>query len=193
MRLFLGIELEDPVRALCAGVVRDLSASLRRVRANVSVRWIPEENLHITLWFFGSMSEAQSNAIGEQLRLPWTINAFAVSFAGLGAFPPSGPARILWLGLEDGAEPLTEIYAELARRLGPLGFEPERRPYHPHITIGRVRDASSFDSRKAREVLAASGARPGTSQVRFLTLFQSHVSSAGARYEPLLRVPLKGC
>jgi 2'-5' RNA ligase len=193
MRLFLGIELEDPVRAACAAAARDLSVSLRRASSNVSVRWIVEENLHITLWFLGNVPDDRSNAIGQVVGVPWRVDGFTISLAGAGAFPPAGPLRIIWLGLDHGIERMEEIYAELASRLGPLGFVAEKRPYHPHITIGRVKESSSADSRKARNVLSGWSVRPGTSQVRAVTLFQSRLSPAGARYEPLLRVPLKGC
>lgn len=193
MRLFVGVELDDPVRAACAAAARDLEERLRRARANIAVRWIPEQNLHITLWFLGNVGDEKAAAISDHLRAAWDIGAFSVTVAGAGAFPPSGPARIFWLRVTDGADPLTHLYRELASRLGPLGFEPERRPYHPHITIGRVKDANSVASRKARAALAAADVRPGSSRVRSLTVFQSRLSPGGARYEPLLRVPLKGC
>ncbi len=193
MRLFLGVELEAPLRADCAAAARELAAGFRRVRANVEARWIPEENLHVTLWFLGNQSDERLLAISKQLAVPVPIEPFALTIAGAGAFPPSGPARILWLGIDDGAVRLRGIYGELARRLAPLGFEAERRPYHPHITIARVKQATSSDSRKARDLLASSHLRLGPGRVESLTLFQSRLSPGGARYEALLRVPLKGC
>jgi RNA 2',3'-cyclic 3'-phosphodiesterase len=193
MRLFVGVELDEALHAACAAAARELQERLRHARVNLAARWVPEHNLHTTLWFLGNVGEAQAAAIVEALRSDWDIASFSIGVSGAGCFPPSGPPRIVWLGVSGGAECLTELHRELADRLLPLGFEPERRPYHPHVTIARVKDADRTISHKVRAILEAADPRPGSGDVRSVTLFQSHVSSAGARYVPLLRVPLKEC
>jgi RNA 2',3'-cyclic 3'-phosphodiesterase len=193
MRLFVGVELDDALRAACAAAARQLQQRLRRAGVDLAARWVPEDNLHITLWFLGTVGDAQAAAVVDGLRPAWGIASFSIAVSGAGVFPPSGPPRIVWLGVADGAPCLSQLHRELADRLVPLGFEPERRPYHPHVTIARVKDADRTASRDARAILEAADLRPGSGEVRSVTLFQSHVSSAGARYVPLLRVPLKGC
>ena len=192
MRLFVGVELEDAARAACAAAARDVEARLRHARTSLQVRWIPEQNLHITLSFLGEVGEDRASVVTDRLTGPWPASPFTVDVAGAGAFPQAGPVRILWLGITSGADRLIQMYGELCDRLGSLGFEAEKRPYHPHITIGRVKVAGSAASRKAREVLGA-GTRVTSSRVQSLTLFRSCLSPAGARYEPLLRVPLNEC
>jgi 2'-5' RNA ligase len=126
----------------------------------------------------------------ETLRAPWRVTGFTLAISGAGAFPRSGPPRIVWLGVSRGANQLAAIYDELTVRLPPLGFEAEQRPYHPHVTIGRVR-APSRRTAPARGVLEAAAARAGEQGVTAVTLFRSRLSPAGAKYEPLVRVPLQ--
>jgi 2'-5' RNA ligase len=190
--LFIGVELDEVQRAFCAQSRIGLERRLDGLRG-FDVRWIADENLHITVWFLGEVKEDVAARVIEVLRAPWVIEPFDMSIAGAGAFPPSGALRILWFGVSDGAEALTRTYAELAIRLAPLGYEAERRPYHPHVTVGRVKNADRVASRKARDVLREWAFDGGSRRVAAVTLFRSHLSPRGSRYEPLLRVPLKGC
>lgn len=193
MRLFIGVELDESQRTACAAVARDLQTRWRSARVRMDVRWIPESNLHITLWFLGHMVERKAAAVQDALAIPWQRAPFAFILAGAGAFPASGPPRIVWVGVSHGADALAGVYTDLAARLEPLGFEPERRAYHPHVTIGRVRDVRPADARKVRGILAGVTVPGASADVRALTVFRSHQSPAGSRYEALLRVPLKGC
>jgi 2'-5' RNA ligase len=192
VRLFVGIELEARLRAACAAAAQELDDRLREQRIHLRVRWIPEHNLHITLWFLGEVADAQVAALSESLSRAWNVPPFALTISGAGAFPPSGPPRIVWLGTTSGSDRVAAIHAELTTRLAPLGFEPERRPYHPHVTIGRIKEVDR-GARRARAVFTGANLAPGSCDVTHVTLFQSRLSPAGARYEPLLRVPLMGC
>ena len=190
MRLFAGVELDERVRLACAEAARKLDEGLQRGRPRLAVRWIPEENLHITLWFFGEVADARAVEITERLRIAWQIPSFALTICGVGVFPPRGPIRIVWLGVGTGAEEMSAIYRELTTRLAPLGLEPERRAFHPHVTLGRARESTGSPQR-ARAALERHDLHAGTCEVKHLTLFQSRLSPHGARYEPLLRVPLQ--
>jgi 2'-5' RNA ligase len=192
VRLFVGVGLNDEVRAACAEAARNLEDRLRGVRG-ASIRWIPDENLHVTLAFLGHVDESRAGSIVSVLGAGWDAGEFPFTLAGAGAFPSSGPPRTLWVSVGAGADRLEELYRVVSGRLSSVGIEPERRPYHPHITIGRVKDASRTAARKVRAVLEGVRVRKASGRVRSVTLFESRLSSAGARYEPLLRVPLKIC
>ena len=192
MRLFVGVELDDEVRAACAGAARVAEERLRGAGAP-SIRWIPPENLHITLAFLGHLAESKTDSIVGALGGDWAAEEFPFGLAGAGAFPPSGPPRTLWVGVGQGSERLGELYRGVAERLSGVGIEPERRPYHPHITIGRVKHASRGAARRVRVVLEAVRVANASGRVNSVTLFESRLSSIGARYERLLRVPLKAC
>jgi 2'-5' RNA ligase len=97
----------------------------------------------------------------------------------------------LWLGAETGRESVTQLHAELATRLGPIGFEPERRPVSPHMTLARVKGVlSGMRPPQVRALWRDLPADAGVCRIHALTLFRSRLSPKGAAYEPLVRVPL---
>ena len=83
------------------------------------------------------------------------------------------------------------LHAEVGVRLLPLGFEPERRPYAAHLTIARIKDARGV---RRQDIAAAAARLPvvvATSRIDSVTLFRSRLSPKGARYESILRIPLR--
>lgn len=192
MRLFAGVELAEPVRRHAAAAADALRRHLHRAAPGLTARWVAPENLHITVWFIGEVSEPEADAIGGALgSTPIPQAPFDVSPAGCGAFPPAGTPRVFWIGLRQGQGALTALHAEVGRRLQPLGILPEKRPYSAHLTIARVKDGGRTPARVIREALVAVPAECGACRVPALTLFRSRLSPRGAAYEPLLRVPLQ--
>jgi 2'-5' RNA ligase len=207
MRLFIGVELDERVKSAAADAADTLRTTLKRARVDLDARWVEPENLHVTVWFIGEAGEARAAEIRRTLEPRFATPAFDLHVNGLGAFPPSGPPRVFWLGIAEGAESMGHVYNELRVRLVALGLQPERRPYSPHITVARVRGVRSrFSSssknrdltpkaggggqRGVREALEGVSGDCGVCRVSAVTLFHSHLSPHGARYEPLLRIPL---
>jgi RNA 2',3'-cyclic 3'-phosphodiesterase len=191
MRLFIGVELDDRMRAAAADVAERLRQHLQRAVPELAARWIAPDNLHITLWFIGEVADAQGDAIAAVLKhTPFSIPQFDLGLAGCGAFPPSGPPRVFWIGVNRGGREMADLYREIGDRLTPLGYEPERRAYTAHLTIGRVKDPGRGGSKAIRETLARLPADCGTCRISGVTMFRSRLSPRGAAYEPLLRVPL---
>jgi len=189
VRLFVGIELDDRVREAAARI----SDSVRRkLSESVDARWIAASNLHITLWFIGEVDEPRSEELLDVLGRPYTVPGFDLEIAGLGAFPPSGAPRVFWLGVGAGLESLRRVHSELAVRLGPLGFEPERRAYSAHLTIARVKTVTRATPHRAlREMLQGLPAVAGRCRTTHVTVFRSRLSPKGADHEVLLRIPLE--
>lgn len=191
MRLFIGIELDEPVRAAAASLAAALRAQIERTGVSGRVRWVPHENLHITLSFLGEVADPRAPEIVAAMSEPFDVAAFAVGVGGFGAFPPSGPLRVFWLGVGPGAEGVLAIYERIVRRLRPLGFEPERRPYHAHVTMARLGEApGGKGSAAVRQMLRDRPAEAGSFRVERVTVFRSRLSANGAAYEAMLRVPL---
>jgi 2'-5' RNA ligase len=189
MRLFVGVELDDRVKDAAAAISESLRHDLGR---RVNARWVPAANLHITLWFLGEVDESRVDSTMRALDRPFDVAAFDVGLSGLGAFPPSGPPRVLWLGLGAGADSLARVHGELGTRLKPIGYEAERRAYSAHLTIARVKDvARGFSGRDIRSLLQGRPADAGGCRIENVTLFRSRVSSKGATYEALQRVRLQ--
>ena len=130
-------------------------------------------------------------AIVEVLGAPLDHAAFDLRLSGFGTFPPSGALRVIWLGAGDGADRVVALHREVSARLARLGYPPEVRPYAPHLTVARVKDARGAAARLARDTVRAADASVGSTRVAAVTLFRSHLGRGGSTYEPLIRVPLQ--
>jgi 2'-5' RNA ligase len=189
MRLFVAVELDDAVRR-AADAAAD--ALRRAIGSSLQARWVTPANMHLTVRFIGQVDEARGPAILEALSPPLATAAFDVELGACGAFPSSGAPRVIWIGLAAGLPALAELHAEFDRRLAPFGFAPETRPFTAHLTLARMR---SDAPRRAGESKGASGVvqrairgvkpAPARCHVTRATVFQSHLSSRGPRYEPL--------
>jgi 2'-5' RNA ligase len=190
VRLFVGVDLSSEVKAAAAAIEERLRDRLKEQRLHVDARWVAAENLHITLWFIGEVDDERAVAIDRSMAAPFPVAPFELALEGCGAFPPSGPPRVFWLGVRAGAEAMRELYDEVARRLTALGFEPERRPYSAHLTLARVKDSRRDAAPGIRRVLGELPASAGTCRIEAVTLFRSHLSPKGSTYEARARVPL---
>jgi 2'-5' RNA ligase len=191
VRLFVAVEPSARVRSAAAAAADGLRAALDARRMSGSFRWVPEENLHLTIWFLGEVPDARAPAIIEALRPPMTEPAFDLRISGLGVFPPSGRSRVVWMDVTSGAEALARIHDEVGVRLLPLGFRPEGRRYAAHLTLARIKEPFPASARSAlRSALERPGVDAGTCRIDSLTVFRSRTAPKGAVYEPLLRVPL---
>ena len=192
MRLFVAAEPTDPVRASAASAAERLRKRLDAVRASDGIRWIPAENLHLTVWFLGEVSDARAAAVLDALGPPLRTAAFELHVAGFGAFPPSGPPKVLWMGVRHGLDELARAHEEIGERLQPWGFLLEGRPFSAHLTIARVKDPPHGAARAAlRQALAHEPADAGHCRIDALTVFRTRTAPRGAVYERLLRVPLR--
>jgi 2'-5' RNA ligase len=193
VRLFAAVEIEDEARAAVGRAVRSLRGRLARVGA-IDVRWIAEENLHLTIWFLGEVAEPDVERVMAALEPAISHSPFRLTLDGSGVFPPSGAPRVIWIGVSEGAAALSGLHDEVGTRLAPGGFVDERRPFAAHLTIGRVREVRPRSGGYAavRRLITDTRVAAISSPVTHLTVFRSHLSPKGARYEAVLRVPLKG-
>lgn len=184
MRAFLGIALPDAVRSSLAGLQRQLGAS------GADVKWVERDHLHVTLRFLGEISEIQGGQIEELLvEIAKRHEAFELGLDGVGAFPSVGSPRVVWVGLRQGNEQVVKIAEELEAGLRRLDCEPEERPFHPHVTLGRVRSPRRRDA-LAQRFQTLAWEPPEPFQVTALTLYRSDLHPSGPRYTVLATVPL---
>ena len=191
MRLFVAAEPSSDVRRAAGAAAERLRAALRSKGLDHGIRWIADENLHLTVWFLGEVSDARAGAVLDALRAPVHEPAFMLHLSGLGAFPPSGPPRVFWMGVSQGTDELARLHDEIGARLVPWGFRAEARAYSAHLTLARVKEPPPAAARGAiRQLLRDGDADAGGCRIEALTVFRSRTSPAGAVYEALLRVPL---
>ena len=180
LRTFLAVDL--PPEALATAALA--SQSLRAV-APEGVRWTDPESLHLTLKFLGEVPEQRLPRLLERARAKLApLEPFRVSLAGLGAFPNAREARVLWLGVAQGARELARAARQLDAAASGVGVERERRPYQAHLTLGRLR----APGRVALE--RAAPPQEIAFPVEEVILYESRLGSGGARYVPLARLPL---
>ncbi len=135
MRLFVALLLSECVRAGLARVQVKLARSCEKVR------WIPSEQMHLTVKFLGEIPESNVVAVSEAIAQASARAApCTVEIACTGCFPAGGPVRIVWAGARDTPEALDQCVETVTSELAQIGFASERRPWSAHITLGRVRD-----------------------------------------------------
>jgi RNA 2',3'-cyclic 3'-phosphodiesterase len=183
VRLFVAIELPEEIRE----GLRRLLAELRSL--TLPVRWVRPEGIHLTLQFLGEVGEERREPIAAALREVAGLPApFRLQVEGAGTFPAHGAPRVIWAGIGGEIDPLRLLQEGVGETLRPLGFETERRPFTPHLTLGRVKGKGRGDWRAELQRRAA--ARPGEFEVREMVLFQSRLEAAGACYDALERIGL---
>ncbi|MGQ9547917.1 MAG: RNA 2',3'-cyclic phosphodiesterase [Roseiflexus sp.] len=187
-RLFIAAELPDALREEL--VV--LQTHLKRDRP--PVRWIEPSAMHLTLWFLGNVQENQIADLTTILRLSFDGQQAAyIRLGAPGAFPNLQRPQVIWVGLAAGESHLLAWHNALVRRLPDLGFPPDPRPFHPHLTLGRVRREAST-AQQQRLGAAIRKLKPQSEHVwclRHVTLFRSDLRPEGPHYTALASVDLQ--
>jgi len=184
MRTFVAVEIAQPIRREIQGV-RD---RLSEARANV--KWVEQENTHLTVKFIGNLSPGQVPAVCAALeKAAAEAEPFDIEIRGAGTFSRRRP-NVLWVGVEDPSRRLSRLHAAIEEGLQKLGIKKENRRFSPHITLGRVRGGKNV-----RELLegldAERTAELGTSRVTALVLFESKLTPQGPIYSRLAEIPLR--
>ncbi len=186
MRLFVGIGIPPECR-------RAVAAALGALRgAGNAVSWVAEPNLHITLKFLGETPPARAGDIGASLEAAAAgIPPFDLYLEGGGAFPESGPPRVLWAGIREPLELVGTLHQNIENALSSAGVPREGRRFHPHITVGRVRGRlpPGFGERFGA---AVAGKTFGVAPVSSFQLYESRLFRTGAVYGVVRGFPLAG-
>lgn len=177
------------------GLKEQLSTIARRLRRlPAEVKWVAPENMHVTLVFLGEIDRdlvASLEGVGRQAVAASGIDGpIEWKMDRLGAFPHLGKPRVVWVGSSEEPEAVQRLVSALQDGLEPLGFEPERRPFTTHVTLGRVKErGGSPNLRVLSDALAAHEPFSIQARVRKLTLMESRLSPQGPSYEPVFQVP----
>ncbi len=184
LRSFLAIELPTAILSRIGEVQRDLKSS------KADVRWVSLENIHLTLKFFGNIEESQIEAIVSSIeRFVHTIAPISIAVRGMGAFPGLKNPRVIWIGLHDEKKFLVSFQNRMEQELQKAGFQPEDRPFHPHLTLGRMRSNRGKDD-LVKEMERYREEEFGSFQADRVVLFKSDLTPKGAIYTALREVRL---
>jgi len=194
MRLFVAVSVGDQVREAAARARSRIEAGLQQIRGEPPrIVWVAAQGLHLTLRFLGEPPDERVPAIAAAIQEPLPVAPFSVTWHGLGAFPSPHHPRAIWVGVTDGARELGLLEREISRRVG--GLLPgedltEAKPFHPHLTLARVKTDSNRVHWPA--VLADAAVTGVASPVTHVTLYRSRGLPGGAGYEELCRGHLTG-
>lgn len=182
-RIFLALNFSVAVTRKIAEEVERKKAAL--ADAGFRVAWVPAANLHLTLRFLGSIGEELVEGVtGACKRVAARHAPVEARAVGLGAFPSLHKPSVLWVGVE--APPaLSALQRDVEAAMVELGFDREERAYHPHVTVGRVKEGRG----SAAEIFTGS-VDCGSCPLAEIVVYESRTRSAGAEYVARARVPL---
>jgi len=188
LRTFIAVDIPP-------GIQKNIQHNVDNLRRSIgnSIRWIPVHNIHLTLKFIGDVSQENVDILKEMLHAEAdSCTAFDFTIGGLGSFPNSKRARVLFIGIQAPAE-LEALQRGIESAAARLGYESDPRPFSPHLTIGRVRDhVSASDQQKIRQILDETKIDSlGTARVDSVHLYKSELKPGGSVYTKLFSAPLK--
>jgi 2'-5' RNA ligase len=167
-RAFVAVMPPDDVLDAVGNVLRRLEVPGARITRR--------DQWHLTLQFLGNRAELDpvTAALGELALRPGSVR-----LGDFGGFPKERRARVLWLGVVEGGPFLTQLVAAVGALLAPLGYAPEEREYHPHLTLARWK--APADLREAVAALETGPVGPAWT-VDEVVLFESFTRSTGAEH-----------
>lgn len=186
IRAFIAVEIAQGSLAKIAKTLRPIK------RAFPSIKWVEQENFHVTLKFLGSnVPVTQLHRVMQAVeRACKSVEQFDVALEGFGAFPDANNPKTLWVGITEGTEELELLAQRIDEELSALGFPHENRAFSPHLTIGRARRNERGEGRDATQTLTellqqAEDADFGVSPIDSVVLYSSELMRGGPKYEAL--------
>jgi 2'-5' RNA ligase len=175
LRLFVAVDVPEPVRDR---VQRAIGPWREHVPP---ARWVPKQNQHVTLKFLGSTWPRLVEWVIETVEgVARQSEPFETRVTGLGAFPSTRRARVLWAGLDDPGGRLASLAADLEGKLA-KEFTPEKRAFSPHLTVARFDPPVSLDE----EEIASATVVSEPFAVDRLVVYRSHLRRPAPIYEPV--------
>jgi len=185
-RTFIALDLNKELQRFLGVIISQASQDLP------DLRWVEPTGIHLTLAFLGELSDEQlAAAIRASEEAAQKAIPFEYRLKGLGIFGSTHQPRVIWMGVEDlpsgkiQGSPLQQLHRVLTRKLELRGFEIEKRPFSPHLTLARIKQPLSPDEQQRLQRLLHSrlaGSSSAVYQVNNLCVMKSELSRAGAKY-----------
>ena len=190
VRVFVALDLPDLAKAVLRQTVQELGNLLPS-----GVRWVDPAGIHLTLKFLGDVDSGRVDlllAAMDKAAGGFQCCSFPLSLSGLGVFPNTREPRVLWAGVEGDLEALGRLQVLMDEALSEVGFARERRPFRPHLTLGRVRDQVSQTERKRIGEVMRTARLAGDHcwEAQEIHLVRSTLTPGGAIYDSVGVKPL---
>jgi 2'-5' RNA ligase len=187
VRLFIATDLP----ASAAAALEEVQARLRREA--LALRLEEVANMHLTLFFLGNTDATYVPRLGPLVRAAGAQEQpFELHLGQVNAFPGLAAPRVVWVGIEGAIDTLTRLAGRISSTVSQFGPARELRPFHPHVTIGRIRTrATRAERQRVGDVLRGLPSMPPIAWVvDGIVLYESRTSAAGRSYHALATVPL---
>lgn len=174
IRAFIAIDLSEEARAVLA----DASETLAQRVPSGAVKWVSPQKIHLTLRFLGNTPLEKLDELYAALdRTVSAHNPFSLHLDQLGCFPNERRPRVIWVGVQGDTAQAQSLRDDLEEMVTAMGWEPEQRPFRPHLTLGRVKQkGATLDLPWGQNVA------PAQIGVNVVHLFESQLKPSGAVY-----------
>ena len=186
VRTFIAIKLTPEIISNISRVQEELK------RTSAQVKWVKPENIHLTLKFLGHVTPEELEKV--KITTKETLGPFApfeMGVASLGAFPKIKYPRVIWVGIDGGREELKRIAFSIEENLSKIGFAKEKRPFSPHLTLGRVKSSKGRE-RLIEAFTKLKASNLGNMRVTQISVMKSELKPQGPIYTSLEEIVLGG-
>ena len=185
LRVFVALDLPVQAKAILQQAVQELANSL-----STGIRWVDPAGIHLTLKFLGDVDAGlipDVLASMERASTRFESPSFSLSLSGLGVFPNAREPRVLWAGVTGDLAELGRLQTFVDDELSELGFAKERRPFRPHLTLGRVRDQVKPEDKRGIGEVMRQAQLPGnwSWDAIDMHLIRSTLTPSGAIYDSI--------
>jgi RNA 2',3'-cyclic 3'-phosphodiesterase len=157
-------------------------ATYNEALAGDRIKWVDLQNLHLTLKFFGDTNlQMEQNIIRALQTAAQNTGAFSFDLEGCGSFGPPGSPRVLWIGASRAARLIT-LHEQVHKYLKPYGYEPDKKDYSPHLTLGRIKSIRDYNFFK-QQLEVYKQTHFGHIKVDRFYLYQSILKAEGPEYK----------
>ena len=188
VRAFIAVEISPSIRTEARKTLRPV------MEAYPNVKWVEEENFHVTLKFLGTVPTVDLHRVVAAVeRGCRKFEQFDLVFEGVGAFPNAEAPRSIWIGVREGTREIRELARRIEAELAEIGYPPENREFTPHLTLGRARQKdreSGVDGGLGRMIFERSNVFFGSSPVDAVLVYSSELERGGPKYDVLAEIPL---
>ena len=185
-RTFISLELNEALQQFLGDIISRAAVELP------NMRWVDPAGIHLTLAFLGYLTDEQLKTALDAAQVAALQSVpFEYRLKGLGIFGSPQQPRVVWIGIEDlpsgkiQGSPLQQLHRVLTKELELRGFEVEKRPFSPHLTLARIKQPlSPYEQQCLQRVLHSklAGASSSIYAVKHLCVMKSELSRSGAKY-----------
>ena len=178
MRTFIALPLPQTM----SDALGDVAAQLSYQDKSHAVRWVDQNNYHITLAFLGDLSESDLEQLADELDSHLDHMSFEITLSHLSPFPESRPRLVA--AMVEKNDSLIRIQKQVMSAVQACKTDCDRKKFNPHITLGRLKHKKAAYVTTTTKILEVQGV------IDEVSIFESQLKPSGASYEAMVRYPL---